>query len=289
MFRLLSDPRAFYAAKIISLFVALVLGLVLLSSRIAGVQAVATPKTEPQMFQLPVPAETARSMPDFDAFESVDERKQAFFTYISDYVEKQNRAIRDTREALLPLREVTRGGHSLSEQEVEFVHEVAERYRLDLSNYSEAALLEELVLRVDIIPTSLVLAQAANESGWGTSRFAREANNLFGEWCFSEGCGLVPNQRASHASHEVRSFHSVEDSVQAYFRNINTNDAYHYLREMRADMRKHEGEINSLVLAHGLTRYSQRGHAYVSELQTIIRANGLYNRDRMEQGLADQS
>ena len=140
-------------------------------------------------------------------------------------------------------------------------------------------LIDELLVRVDIIPVSLALAQAANESAWGTSRFAREGNNIFGQWCFDEGCGLVPGQRADDASHEVRSFSSVEASVRAYFRNLNTNPTYEYLRELRAQMRMKGKPLDSRALAQGLLRYSERGHVYISELYDIIRVNDLLALD----------
>ena len=146
---------------------------------------------------------------------------------------------------------------------------------------SQYELTKELIRRVDVIPTSLVLAQAANESAWGTSRFAREGNNIFGQWCFDEGCGLVPNRRGEDASHEVRAFASVEAAVRAYFRNLNTHPSYEDLRTLRASMRMQGLPLNSMVLARGLTRYSERGMDYVLELQDMIRINELRERDRV--------
>jgi Bax protein len=239
------------------------------------------------LHQLPVPAPDESSdplvglsmLPNFDAYNDVDARKEAFFGFLSSYVEQENARISEAREVLEPLYAVAAKGLPLSRPEQAMLHEIAREYRLDPDKMDNFDLLSELMLRVDIIPTSLVLAQAANESGWGTSRFAREGNNIFGQWCFDEGCGLVPERRANNASHEVRAFDSVESSVKAYFRNINTNRSYAFLRELRADMCAQGEPLNSLVLAHGLSRYSERGHAYVSELQSIIRFNGLSNLD----------
>jgi Bax protein len=135
------------------------------------------------------------------------------------------------------------------------------------------------MLRVDVLPPSLVLAQAANESAWGTSRFALEGNSLFGQWCYVEGCGIVPRRRARGATHEVKSFDSVAGTVRAYFNNINTNQSYEYLRELRADMREEDQPIDSMVLAFGLEPYSQRGDRYVDEVQNIIMQNDLHERD----------
>jgi Bax protein len=237
----------------------------------SGMLSVEIVNTDP-LVELPV-------LPDFDAFNDVDARKEAFFGFLTDFVEGENARIMDTREKLLPLNAVVAQDFPLSAPERKILHGIAVDYRLDPETVSEADLVRELMLRVDIIPTSLVLAQAANESAWGTSRFAREGNNIFGQWCFDEGCGLVPERRAYNASHEVRAFDSVESSVRAYFSNINTNQTYSYLRELRADMRARGEPLNSLVLAHGLSRYSERGHAYVNELQSIIRFNGLSNLD----------
>ncbi|MEX1197285.1 MAG: glucosaminidase domain-containing protein [Pseudohongiellaceae bacterium] len=220
--------------------------------------------------------------PDFTAYEGVEERKQAFFDYMHEHVERVNRQVLAQREELIPLYEVARDGAPLSRTERRILHAIAEEYRLDPGSMSDRELTSELMLRVDMLPTSLVLAQAANESAWGTSRFARQARNLFGQWCFTEGCGLVPSNRPADASHEVRTFSTVEDAVQAYFLNLNTNDAYDYLRRLRSDMRRREDPINSLVLAYGLTGYSSRGLAYVTELQSIIRYNGLHELDTMD-------
>lgn len=218
--------------------------------------------------------------PDFSSYDRVEERKQAFFDYMHEYVERENRRVLAMRKELVPLYEVARDGVPLSGTERRTLHAIAEEYRLDPQAMSERELTSELMLRVDKLPTSLVLAQAANESAWGTSRFARQANNLFGQWCFSEGCGLVPSNRAEHASHEVRAFPSVAEAVRAYFLNLNTNETYDYLRRLRSDMRRRDEPINSLVLAYGLTGYSARGLAYVTELQSIIRFNGLHEWDR---------
>lgn len=222
--------------------------------------------------------------PDFAAYDRVEERKQAFFDYMHEYVERENRRVLALREQLVPLYQVARDGAPLSRTERRTLRAIAEEYELDPQDMSERELTSELMLRVDKLPTSLVLAQAANESAWGTSRFARQANNLFGQWCFSEGCGLVPSRRPDDASHEVRAFPTVSDAVRAYFHNLNTNETYDYLRRLRSDMRRRDEPMNSLVLAYGLTGYSARGLAYVTELQSIIRHNGLHERDRAAAG-----
>jgi len=219
-------------------------------------------------------------LPDFESFSDTQARKEAFFSFLTNYVERQNYNIVKTRALLEPMWQVTRSGQRLSDVEYLIMLDIAEQYRLDAAELSERQVLQELMERVDIIPTSLVLAQAANESAWGMSRFAREGNNIFGQWCFDTGCGLVPARRGKNATHEVKSFASIEESVNSYFLNLNTNSNYQDMREMRAQMRAQGRALDSMVLARGLTRYSQRGMAYVSELQDIIRVNRLGALDK---------
>jgi Bax protein len=228
----------------------------------------------------PVKSDTVVLLPDFESVVDTDTRKEAFFAFLHAHIEEENERVRQTRSRLLPLAEVVRAGEPLSRVERADLDEIVAEYRLDDAELSDRAVVRELLRRVDIVPMSLVMAQAANESGWGTSRFAREGNNIFGQWCFDEGCGLVPERRRSDASHEVRSFGSVQGSVRAYLRNLNTHDSYAEMREMRADMRAQARPMDSMVLARGLTRYSQRGMAYVNELQDIIRINRLHAFDR---------
>ena len=126
---------------------------------------------------------------------------------------------------------------------------------------------------VDIIPLEMALVQAANESAWGQSRFARDANNYFGQWCYDKGCGLVPLKRASGATHEVRSFATPNLSVRAYMKNINASRAYAEFRDMRRDLRDQHRTLDAELLAMGLKSYSERGMAYVKVIQTMIRSN----------------
>jgi Bax protein len=134
---------------------------------------------------------------------------------------------------------------------------------------------DRLLIRVDVVPASLVLAQAANESGWGTSRFARQANNLFGLWCFTPGCGLTPKNRDKGLKHQVAKYDSVQESVAAYLHTINSHFAYTHLREIRATKREEDLHPSGLVLAEGLLRYSIRGIEYVRDIQRLIEANQL--------------
>src|SRR5690606_10452691 len=233
-----------------------------------------------ETLQEEVKFESVSELPDFESYTDPGSRKEVFFQFMMSFVESQNQEILQTRSRLLPMVDVLRLNHPLTNIERADLYEIAQEYRLDTTDLSERQIAEELLMRVDIIPTSLVLAQAANESAWGMSRFAREGNNIFGQWCFDEGCGLVPGKRRSDASHEVRAFASVDASIRAYFLNLNTNQYYQSMREMRAMMRAQGRPLDSMALARGLTRYSERGWAYVSELQDIIRINRLHALDQ---------
>ncbi|MDX8381543.1 MAG: glucosaminidase domain-containing protein, partial [Ghiorsea sp.] len=135
-----------------------------------------------------------------------------------------------------------------------------------------------LLKRVDTVPLELVLSQAANESAWGTSRFARKANNLFGQWCFTKGCGLVPSRRNAGSTHEVAAFKSPQLSVRSYLRNLNTGRVYKDLRTIRAQKRAQGKTATAFELAEGLNKYSERGQAYVKEIRSMIKYNGKYMR-----------
>lgn len=218
-------------------------------------------------------------IPDFEAITDIDLKKETFFSFFDSYIAVENQRILDNREKVQRFANILATGGMLSDQEQKTLDELAAQYRLKDSELSQVDLVDELLVRVDIIPMSLALAQAATESAWGTSRFAREGNNIFGQWCFDEGCGLVPGQRADDASHEVRAFATVEASIRAYLRNLNTNPNYEYLRELRAQMRIKDKPLDSRALAQGLLRYSERGHVYISEIHDIIRINDLLERD----------
>lgn len=216
--------------------------------------------------------------PDFTSIQDVSVKKQMFFDFLELYIDEENLKVKASRQQLLALSDIATNGVSLSPGERNELLSLAISYHLEFEGMQENQIVFELLKRVDAIPVSLALAQAANESAWGTSRFALEANNIFGQWCYKEGCGLVPNRRAHNASHEVRSFASIEDSVKAYFMNLNTHNRYEGFRDMRYQMRNQRGELDPLVLAYALGGYSERGEKYVDEVQTIIQQNDLINK-----------
>jgi Bax protein len=136
-----------------------------------------------------------------------------------------------------------------------------------------------LLDRVDVVPPSMALAQAAEESGWGTSRFAREGNAIFGQWTFSEIGDLVPHKRDAGKKHRIRSFSSLLNSVRAYVYNLNGHLAYREFRSLRAQMRAGGKTLEGVVLIGKLLGYSQKGQKYVDVIREIIRFNKLQQLD----------
>ncbi len=210
-------------------------------------------------------------LPDLRGIEQVDARKAAFFGYLRPIVEAKNRAIADDRERLLTIAQKFAEQGRISVLDELWLRRLARDYRLEWTSDAPGELIAELKRRVDIVPIPLVLVQAAKESGWGTSRFAREANNLFGQWCYREGCGVVPKRRVAGANHEVRSFASVGRAIDAYLRNINSGNAYARLRQIRAGLRAQGKRLTGAALADGLLFYSQRRQAYVEEVKSMLR------------------
>ena len=134
-------------------------------------------------------------------------------------------------------------------------------------------------MRMDVIPVSIALAQAANESGWGTSRFALEGNALFGQWTWSKK-GISPADKDPDKTHKVLQFQILKASVRAYKNNLNTHNAYKEFREERAKLREKNKEIIGSDLTEHLQRYSAIGEKYVSILEDIIEKNSLTDFDK---------
>ena len=131
---------------------------------------------------------------------------------------------------------------------------------------------------MDEIPVSLALAQAAKETGWGTSRFAQEGNALFGQWTWS-GEGLKPKDAEENKGHKVMKFNVLQASVRAYQRNLNTHSSYKNFRKARAMLRDNGKPLDSLILSSYLDQYAETGEKYVEVLQKIIKQNNLKDFD----------
>lgn len=222
-----------------------------------------------------VPRVFVRAMPnDMRRIRVPAQRKQLFFQSVLPLVLKVNDEISADRRRLLRLKTEAGQGRKLPAADRLWLAVMSEVYDVNRGD------LTELLSRVDVVPPSLALAQAAEESGWGTSRFVREGNALFGQWTFDKTTGLVPIRRDSGRTHRVRAFPSLVHGVRAYVRNLNTHRAYRHLRRQRAAMRRDGAHLDGMGLTGTLTGYSERGEDYVQTIQSIIRANRLEKLDR---------
>lgn len=202
------------------------------------------------------------------------EKKAAFIDYLVPYVRDVNADILNDRRRLLAIRQAVAGGGSPGMFDGRWLQKISADYGMELPTRIGAAFLDHLLLRVDIIPPSLVLAQAAEESGWGTSRFAQHGNNLFGLRAYN-GTGLVPKDREAGAKFRVAAYKSVRDSIAEYVRNLNTSENYIELRADRSTLRRLGQPVSGVALAPRLAGYSRRGDGYVETILSIIRGNRL--------------
>lgn len=209
-------------------------------------------------------------LPDFGAIYDVKQKKKAFFDYLTPFVKQINQELATEHNFIQSLQ-----ASPDNAEDANHLAKLAKKYRVKQSQ-DFVSIKAELLRRVDQLPIELVLMQAANESAWGTSRFALQANNLFGQWCFKPGCGVVPEGRPQGETYEVKKFNHPADSVKSYFFNLNTGYAYEDLRIVRSTLRDLNEELDAMVLAEGLLAYSTRREAYVDEIQKMISINTRY-------------
>lgn len=201
-----------------------------------------------------------------------DEKKTVFYRALLPIVLAENARIWNERVFLL--QQFGSGTVDVhSDAGIELAR-IAERYRVD-GDLNDPTTRDTLLRRVDVVPVTLVLAQAAQESGWGTSRFALESNNLFGIWTWDEDAGSVPLNRRGDATHMVRIYPDIETSVRAYLHNIDIGFAYTDFRDLRADMRAAGKPLDPFQLAGALDRYSAAGDLYVNDIRAMLRSDEL--------------
>ncbi|MCF2948903.1 glucosaminidase domain-containing protein [Paraglaciecola aquimarina] len=225
------------------------------------------------LYVAPLPS-SKLPVPDFAAYSNVVEKKKAFFAYLLPEIRRQNFIVLKERKMVLALYEMDSNKQTMNRSQLAVLKHLMKKYQVSQKeNHSNEYILSKLIKRIDVIPEAMILVQAANESGWGTSRFARDGYNFFGLWCFRKGCGFVPSQRNEDSSHEVAKFRDLSHAVMTYVRNLNRLYAYHDLREIRIKLRRKGKKITSEALVKGLSKYSERGQDYIDELQNMIRVN----------------
>jgi len=204
--------------------------------------------------------------------QSTQEKKKLFLEIILPLVLEENNRIKIDRKKLF----VILNKNNNSDQEIKWLNEKFKQYGVVKKD------LATLKIRMDEIPVSLALAQAAKESGWGTSRFAIEGNALFGQWTWS-GEGIKPaDVDSDDGSHKVMKFKVLKASVRAYQRNLNTHSSYRNFRLARAIMRDNDEELDSLTLANYLDKYAATGKEYTVIIKKIIQQNKLQDFDKVK-------
>ena len=200
--------------------------------------------------------------------ESSKQRKEFFIQIILPLILQENNNIRLDRKRLFSI--INKSNNS--DLEKKWLDKKYKQYGVPSKDLSI------LKIRMDEIPVSLALAQAAKETGWGTSRFAQEGNALFGQWTWS-GEGLKPKDAEKDQGHKVMKFNVLQASVRAYQRNLNTHSSYKDFRQERAKLRDQGQPLDSIVLSQFLNKYAETGNQYVEVLQKIIKQNNLKDFD----------
>lgn len=216
-----------------------------------------------------VPALALRHLPINLSQQPVSLRKSLFFRSLLPIVMAANRRV--AKQRVFIMHQFARP--QINDLATRRLHRIANRYGVTTS-LRNAATRQQLLRRVDTIPPALVLAQAAMESGWGSSRFSREANNLFGIWTWNARAGLAPNKAAA-GGHYVRKYTSLRASVDDYLYNLNVGHAYLGLRTLRARLRHSGAMPSALHLVTALERYSEKGKRYVLAIRDLIVHNKL--------------
>ena len=197
-----------------------------------------------------------------------NQRKEMFIKIVLPLIIKENSKIRKDRSRLFTIL----NKNINTNIEKKWLQKKFKQYGVRQNDIST------LKVRMDEIPVSLAIAQAAKETGWGTSRFATKGNALFGQWTWS-GEGLKPKQAEVGQTHKVMKFHSLQLSVRAYLRNLNTHKSYRNLRKVRSKLRNKNKSLDSLVLSKHLDKYAETGSKYIEVLQKIIIQNNLKDFD----------
>jgi Bax protein len=200
--------------------------------------------------------------------ENTKKRKEFFIQIVLPLIVKENNNIRIDRKTLF--RVINKSNNSVVEKQ--WLEKKYKQYGVKSGDLSS------LKVRMDEIPVSLAIAQAAKETGWGTSRFAQEGNALFGQWTWS-GEGLKPKDADADKGHKVMKFNVLQASVRAYQRNLNTHRTYREFRKARAELRDLNKPLDSMELSKYLNKYAETGNQYVEVLQKIIKQNNLKDFD----------
>lgn len=218
---------------------------------------------------------SAKGLPqEFYNIKDKELAKAYFLEHLYELIEQENIAILKEREFVI---NVLNNKFLELQKDIELLAKLVEiKQKYNIQNiYS----LEEYLKKIDVIPPSLALAQAAVESAWGKSRFVKEANNIFGHWTYDKEFGIIPKRRDQGASHFIRVFESLEASIKAYMLNLNRNEAYKSFQEQRYNNKEENQQISGLLLSRTMLNYSGIANKYLDILSKVILGNNLEEFD----------
>ncbi len=198
--------------------------------------------------------------------------KRNFVRTVLPLIINENQLIISKRNKLIFLKEKLQENYTLNNNELKLLFSLANTYKVKTDKTHKLELIDDLLQRIDIIPNSIVLAQAAIESGWGSSRFAKDYNALFGEYTYDDNNGVIPLNRENGDTHLIKSFNSYNSSVKSYFNNINTHYAYKDFREVRNVMRDRNNYSNIDLLVDQLNTYAEDKN-YIYTIKSVIKKN----------------
>lgn len=227
----------------------------------------------PRTFEASLPS----TLPELD---NARTRKRLFVSTLLPIVLRANELILLRRGRILAMRDKLENQIALTSAEKQWLRNQAQKYRLKRRRNFRTLDMDILLYKVDVIPPSLALAQAAMETGWGTSRFAQTGNALFGEWVWGDDAdGILPERREEGKNHKIKKFDHLLGSVTSYMTNLNRHPSYEDLRRRRAELRELNITVTGAALAPALVDYSERGADYVSDILSIINFNDLDGLD----------
>jgi Bax protein len=222
--------------------------------------------------QKQVPDITITKFPkDFNLISSTEDKKSLFIKSLLPLIIKENNKITHINRNIKRIQ--NNKFEYISKSDALWLKRQYLNYKVDSHN------INDLLIKVDVIPVSIALAQAAIESGWGTSRFVIEGNALFGQWSWYKGSGIVPEKRDREKTYEIKSFDNLGDSVASYMKNLNSNINYEEFRMVRNSFRKNKSSINSIELIRFLSNYAENTE-YSKILKKIIIKNNLKDFDQ---------
>ncbi len=267
-------PRPLRLLLLIAPLVLLVVGLALFGPRPAK-QGAPVIMDKPVIIRTEIQVHTGTEsrVTTILAEERLSDKKREFLQTLLAPVLRENLRIENKRERLQSISAAYLKDGDISEADFNWIKALANEYQLKPQRRSDSHFFTDLLTRVDTIPPSLALAQAALESGWGTSRYAQSANNFYGHTCRESFCGVDATHSSDPEGTQFRAFLSEEHSVEQYMRNLNTHAAYADLRKLRTELRARGEKPTGLALAPGLEKYSVLGPGYVEEVERMIRSN----------------